>query len=73
MSKNPIIEQLIQDFGSQQKLATAVNVKQATVTAWLHQKHGITALNALKIEAITQGKYQAVDLCPQLKQIHQKP
>lgn len=64
-----IISDLVAHFGSQGKTAKAVGCSQATVFKWLHGQMNISALNALKIENITSGKFRAVDLCPRLAEI----
>lgn len=67
--KSLIVQDLIKSFGSQTKLAEALNIKQGTVTGWLYKKHGISERNALKIEKMTGGKFKAVELCPRLAEI----
>lgn len=67
--KSLIIEKLIMEFGGQTKLAKKIGVKQGTITGWLHGKHGVNEINAIKIEQITNGKFKAVDLCPRLAEI----
>lgn len=69
MNKDETIAKVIDFFGSQAKLAKAIGVEQGTVTGWLNRKHGINAINALKIEKATNGKFKAVDLCPKLREI----
>lgn len=65
-----IVTKLIEHFGgTQEKLASALNVKQGTVTGWLNKKHGIGESNALKIEKLTQGKFKAIELCPRLAEL----
>lgn len=64
-----ILLKLIAEHGSQEKFARAIGVKQGTVTGWLHGKHGINEINALRIEKITNGEIKAVDLCPRLAEI----
>lgn len=64
-----ILLQLIAEYGSQEKFARAVGVKQGTVTGWLNGKHGINEINALRIEKIAGDKVKATDLCPRLAEI----
>lgn len=65
------IHQLIEHFGGTEKgLADALGVSQPTVHAWKTGKHGVSALKALEIERITEGKFRAVDFCPALA-VHQ--
>ncbi|TWV81530.1 Cro/CI family transcriptional regulator [Moraxella sp. VT-16-12] len=68
--KSKIIEDLIEHFGgTQENLATALKISQGTVTGWLNMKHGVSELNAQKIEKLTNGKFKAIDLCPRLAEI----
>ncbi|MEQ8409100.1 MAG: Cro/CI family transcriptional regulator [Gammaproteobacteria bacterium] len=60
------VQRLIDHFGGQASTATAVGVKQPTISAWLNNGHGISARNALKAERVTKGAVKAVDLCPDL-------
>lgn len=64
-----VLLELIAEYGSQEKLARAIGVKQGTITGWIHGKHGINELNALRIEKMTNGKVKAIDLCPRLAEI----
>lgn len=64
-----ILLELIAEYGSQEKLARAIGVKQGTITGWIHGKHGINELNALRIEKMTNGRVRAIDLCPRLAEI----
>lgn len=64
-----VLLELIAEYGSQEKLARAIGVKQGTITGWIHGKHGINELNASRIEKITNGKVKAIDLCPRLAEI----
>lgn len=69
MSRNLMIERLIKHFGTQEKLAEAIKVRQGTVTGWLNNKHGISYFNARKIEKITNGEIKAIDLCPKFAEL----
>ena len=64
-----VLLELVAEYGSQEKLARAIGVKQGTITGWIHGKHGINEINALRIEKITNGKVKAIDLCPRLAEI----
>lgn len=64
-----VLLELVAEYGSQEKLARAIGVKQGTITGWIHGKHGINELNALRIEKMTNGKVKAIDLCPRLAEI----
>lgn len=63
------IDALIQHYGNQELLAKALGVAQGAVSQWKTGKTAISPTNALKIEKITDGKFKAVDLCPQLIEI----
>lgn len=66
MQQSKVIKRLIAHFGTQVKFSEALGVKQGTVHGWLHSKHGISEVNALKIEKLTHGKFKAYELCPKL-------
>lgn len=66
MQPSNIVKRLISHFGTQAKFGEAMGVKQGTVNGWLHGKHGISEVNALKIEKLTHGKFKAYELCPKL-------
>jgi DNA-binding transcriptional regulator YdaS (Cro superfamily) len=53
----------VQYFGSQRKLAAALNVTQPTVNHWLNRSKKIPYLQALKIALYTEGKIRMEDLC----------
>ena len=61
-----IYQKLVEHFGTQQKVAEALRLDQGTVSGWVRGKHGMGAGSALKAEAITEGKFKAVELCPDL-------
>ena len=61
-----IYQKLVEHFGTQQKVAEALRLDQGTVSGWVRGKHGMSAVSALKAEAITEGKFKAVELCPDL-------
>ena len=60
------IAQLISAYGSQSGLANELGVKQSTVSLWSKRQHGMPALEALIAQEITDGEFQAIDLCPDL-------
>ena len=61
-----IYQKLVEHFGTQQKVAEALRLDQGTVSGWVRGKHGMSPVSALKAEAITEGKFKAVELCPDL-------
>lgn len=61
-----IFKALVEFFGTQQKTAEALRVDQGTVSGWVRGRHGMSPVTALKAEAVTAGKFQATDLCPDL-------
>lgn len=68
--QNPNIKKLIEMFGgNQRKLGEKIGVTQGTVTAWLNNRHGVSIVNAKKIEKVTKGKIKAVDICPVIKEL----
>jgi DNA-binding transcriptional regulator YdaS (Cro superfamily) len=60
------IEKLIDHFGSQQATATALGVKQGTVSGWVRGIHGVSADVALRAEIATAGKVKSFELRPSL-------
>lgn len=62
-----IYDELVDHFGTQTKTAVALDVDQGTVSGWVRNKHGMSAVTALRAESETEGKFKAVDLCPDLK------
>lgn len=62
-----IYKDLVEHFGGQKKTAIELNVKQPSVHAWVTGKTKMSALVALRVEQKTQGKFKAVELCPEIK------
>ena len=60
-------QKLVDFFGSQSATADALGIRQPSVNAWLSGKAKMSARLAIKAEKITNGKFKAVDLCPDLK------
>jgi DNA-binding transcriptional regulator YdaS (Cro superfamily) len=60
------ISRLVKFFGTQERTADALGVKQASVSGWVSGKHGISELHAIKAEAVTGGAIKAIELCPRL-------
>lgn len=60
------VKRLIDFFGGQIETAKALGVKQPAVSGWLNCEHGMTEINALKAEKLTNGEIKATDLCPKL-------
>ena len=54
-------EQVVTHFGSQAKLARALNVTRQAITLW-KSADLIPPGNAVEIERLTDGKFKAVDL-----------
>ncbi|MFV2949611.1 Cro/CI family transcriptional regulator [Pseudomonas japonica] len=63
---NLVVSRLIKHFGTQQCAAEAIGVDQTTISGWLRGKHLISVENAIRIQAVTLGAFQAVDLCPSI-------
>ncbi|MCW1937549.1 helix-turn-helix domain-containing protein [Pseudomonas sp. MDMC_285] len=59
-------ERLVAHFKSQENTATALGVKQGTVSGWITGKHGMSAVTALRAERVTGGAFKAHELCPAL-------
>ncbi|AIR90206.1 transcriptional regulator [Pseudomonas cremoricolorata] len=63
--KSPV-QRLIDHFGSQQATASALGVKQGTVSGWFRGIHGVSAEVAIRAETLTQGEVKAIELRPTL-------
>ncbi|WP_072392624.1 Cro/CI family transcriptional regulator [Pseudomonas sp. NFACC09-4] len=63
---NTTFKKLVEHFGSQSATATALNVKQGSVSGWIRGRHGCSAEVALRAEIVTEGKILARDLRPSL-------
>lgn len=62
-----LFQQVVDHFGSQPKTATALNIKQPTVSYML--RTGVISVDvALRIQKTTNGKFNALDLRPSLKE-----
>jgi DNA-binding transcriptional regulator YdaS (Cro superfamily) len=55
-----IIQKLIEHFGSKAEMARQLGIERQNVTYWLNE--GVPAIQAVKIEMITNGKFKAVEL-----------
>lgn len=70
MAKNRHIKKLVEHMGGPTECARQLGVSQPTAWNWANKDHGMSAVNALKAEQITGGKFKAVDLCPDLLKAH---
>lgn len=61
-----IYKSLVSHFGGQINTAEKLGVKQATVSGWVTGQHGMSAVTATRAERVTDGKFKATDLCPDL-------
>lgn len=68
MNPKEAYQRLVDYFGGQQATATALNVKQPSVSAWVSGKARMSAIVALRAERKTEGAFKAIDLCPQLNE-----
>jgi DNA-binding transcriptional regulator YdaS (Cro superfamily) len=64
-----IFDRLVKHFGTQDRVAEALAVSQATVSGWVRGEHGMSAITAMRAEQITSGAFPAVELCPALKRL----
>lgn len=64
-----LYQQLVQHFGGQVKTADALGVSQAAVSGYVNGKWSMSAVAAMRAEWLTQGQWQASDLCPALRQL----
>lgn len=58
------IEKAVEHFGSQAKMAEALNVSRAAVSHWLRAE-AFPPARAIQIEAMTAGAIKALDLVAQ--------
>lgn len=58
---NTAIQKAIQALGSQQKLASAVGIKQPNVWCWLHNKKRVSPENVNAIVEATGGLVKAYE------------
>lgn len=65
--KNQLIDDVIKFFGSQAKLAKALDVSQSAVSQWLNNRAKISADNAEDVEKLTDGKFTKSMLRPHRK------
>lgn len=66
--QNHIFQEVIDHFGNQPKTAKALGITQASVQGWLTSGR-MSADNALLIQKLTRGKFNALDLRPSLKNV----
>mgnify|MGYP005990854593 CR=1 FL=1 len=59
--KNETLQQVIEYYGSQAKLAELLGVTRAAVTQWVNDG-GLPPLRAIQIEVMSGGDFKAVDL-----------
>lgn len=60
------VEELIEHFGSPNKLAGELDVSSAAISQWVKEGF-IPPLRAIQIEHITGGKFLAIDLARGVK------
>lgn len=65
------VQDLINYFGGQKEAAKALGLTQGTITGWLRKKHGVSPVNATKVEVATKRYIKASDLCPALLEIEE--
>lgn len=53
-------DELVEFFGGRSAMATALSVSRSAVSQW--QTDGIPPARAIEIEALTAGRFRAVDL-----------
>lgn len=56
-----VFDELIEHFGSQNKLAGELDVTSVAVSQWF-KAQAIPAYRAIQIETMTEGKFKAKDL-----------
>ena len=63
--------EVINHFGGQQQTADALDVKQPSVNSWKQGKAKMKPRIAAKVQTLSNGKFRAKDLCPELKEVLQ--
>lgn len=66
-TKNKAVQRLIEFFGSQMKLADALDVEQSSVSGWLNNRFYISRDNADLAESLTNGVVRSEELRPRKK------
>ena len=66
-TKNKAVQRLIEFFGSQMKLADALDVEQSAVSGWLNNRFYISRDNADLAESLTNGVVRSEELRPRKK------
>jgi len=61
--------EVIKHFGGQQQTADALHVKQPSVNNWKQGNAKMKPLVAAKVQELTDGKFKAKDLCPELNEV----
>lgn len=64
-----LYNEVIKHFGGQQQTANALGVKQPSVNSWKNGNAKMKPLTAAKTQELTNGKFKAADLCPELKEV----
>jgi predicted transcriptional regulator len=61
--RTKLLHLLVAEFGgSKLKLAAALGVSKSAISHYF-KMGGLTALTAIKVEILTEGKFKAVDTC----------
>lgn len=66
-----LYKEIVEGFGTQGKAAKALEVSQPTVYKWVSGSGFMSAGTAIKVERLTDGKYKATELCPDLQDVEQ--
>lgn len=64
-----VYAEVVKHFGGQHKTAIALNLKQPSISAWFTRDVEMSPVTAMLVQKLSDGKFQAKDLCPQLAQI----
>jgi DNA-binding transcriptional regulator YdaS (Cro superfamily) len=60
MDNENTIKELVEHFGSKAEMARRLGIERQNITYWSNE--GVPAIQAVKIEMLTNGKFKAVDL-----------
>ncbi|WOE31956.1 MULTISPECIES: YdaS family helix-turn-helix protein [unclassified Acinetobacter] len=59
---------VVSHFGNQELTAEALEVKQSSVNAWVKGKSCMRPRTAALTQSLTNGKFKAAELCPELRE-----
>ena len=64
-------QMLVDHFKGQENTATALQVKQPSVSGWVNGTKNMSEKVAIRAQKVTEGKFKASDLCPSLRELEE--